>query len=351
MKKFILVIVIINVSLLLLGGALFGLGLCFGGKPVFSFNFSDKKLTEPVYVDDDFPLEDFSSMKIDVQMAKLYIEKADENRVEYHVMEELVPDVKVEDNTLYLIQENKKPLQINFISFNTEEQYIKIYVTEDQYADIQSSSGGIEIDDVNIGGIIYSNSGGLSINRSEADSIDIKVSSGRTILENIKYNSIKTDQDSGKFVISNCEAGTINSKSTSGGVEFENVTADSIDVNVTSGGIDFTNVDAKSANLESTSGSVNLEGCEITDLTGDSNSGGFKAQETKIDTANVKVTSGGLRLDLIGDVNDYDFDLNVSSGSVNVNDEKKSSGYLVDTGKDKKITAKTNSGSININIH
>ena len=351
MKKFILVIVIINVSLLLLGGALLGLGLCFGGKPVFSFNFSDKKLTEPVYVDDDFPLEDFSSMKIDVQMAKLYIEKADENRVEYHVMEELVPDVKVEDNTLYLIQENKKPLQINFINFNTEEQYIKIYVTEDQYADIQSSSGGIEIDDVNIGGIIDSNSGGLSINGSEADSIDIKVSSGRTVLENIKYNTIKTNQSSGKFILSNCEAGTINSKSISGGVEFENVTADSIDVNVTSGGIDFTNVDAKSANLESTSGSVNLEGCEITDLTGNSNSGGFKAQETKIDTANVKVTSGGLRLDLIGDVNDYDFDLNVSSGSVNVNDEKKSSGYLVDTGKDKKITAKTNSGSININIH
>ena len=351
MKKFILVIVIINVSLLLLGGALFGLGLCFGGKPIFSFNFSNKQLTEPVYVDDDFPLEDFSSMKIDVQMAKLYIEKADENRIEYHVMEELVPDVKVEEDTLNVIQNNKEPLQINFINFNTEEQYIKIYVTEDQYADIHSSSGGMEITNINIDGIIDSSSGGLSINGSEADSIDIKISSGRTVLENIKYNSIKTNQSSGKFIISNCEAGTINSKSISGGVDFENVTADSIELDVNSGGITLTNVDAKSANLESTSGSVDLEGCEITDLTGNSNSGGFKAQETKIDTANVKVTSGGLRLDLIGDVNDYDFDLNVSSGSVSVNDEKKSSGYTVETGKDKKITAKTSSGSININIH
>lgn len=351
MKKFILVIVIINVSLLLLGGALLGLGLCFGGKPNFSFNITDKNIAEPVYVDEDFPVEDFSSMKIDISRAKLYIEKADENRIEYHIMEDFVPEVKVEDNTLYVIQPDKNVVPINIINFNSEEEYIKIYATEDQYADIHSSSGGMEITNVNIDGIIDSSSGGLSINGSEADSIDIKVSSGRTVLENIKYNTIKTNQSSGKFILSNCEAGTINSKSISGGVEFENVTADSIDVNVTSGGIDLTNVDAKSANLESTSGSVNLEGCEITDLTGDSNSGGFKAQETKIDTANVKVTSGGLRLDLIGDVNDYDFDLNVSSGSVNINDEKKSSGYLVDTGKDKKITAKTNSGSININIH
>ena len=351
MKKFILVIVIINVSLLLLGGALFGLGLCFGGKPVFSFNFSDKKLTEPVYVDDDFPLEDFSSMKIDVQMAKLYIEKGNENRVEYHVMEELVPDVKVEDETLYLIQKNQKPLQINFINFNTEEQYIKIYVTENQYANINSASGGIEIKNVNIDGIIECESGGLSINGSEADSIDIKVSSGRTTLDYVKYNSIKTDQDSGKFVISNCDAGTINSRSISGGVDFENVNSDTIEVNVTSGGIHFNDVDAKSANLKATSGSVSLQGCEITDLTGDSNSGGFKAEDTKIDTANLKVTSGGLHLDLIGDVNDYDFDLKVSSGSVNINDEKKGDGYTYETGKDKYIKAKTTSGSINININ
>ena len=52
MKKFIMVILIINTSLLLLGGALLGLGLCFGGKPNFSFNLSGKEMVEQVYVDE-----------------------------------------------------------------------------------------------------------------------------------------------------------------------------------------------------------------------------------------------------------------------------------------------------------
>ncbi|MCR5846885.1 MAG: DUF4097 domain-containing protein [Lachnospiraceae bacterium] len=351
MKKFIMVVLIINTSLLLLGGALLGLGLCFGGKPNFSFNLSGKEMVEQVYVDEDFPVEDYSSMKIDVQMAKIYIEKGDENRIEYHIMEELVPEVKVEDNTLYVIQPEKNIIPINFINFNSDEPYIKIYVTEDQYADIKTSSGGIVINNVNIDGIIESLSGGLSINGSEADSIDIKVSSGKTYLENVKYNTIKANQSSGKFVIINCEAGTINTKCLSGGAEFENVSADSIESEVTSGGIHCTNVVAKSADLEATSGSVTLQGSEIIDLTGGSNSGGFKAEDTKIDKANLKVSSGGIRLDLIGDVNDYDFELKVSSGSVNINDEKKGDDYTLENGKDKKIKAKTSSGSINININ
>ena len=42
MKKFILVVVIINASLLVLGGILLGLGLLLGGKTSFSFAFKDK---------------------------------------------------------------------------------------------------------------------------------------------------------------------------------------------------------------------------------------------------------------------------------------------------------------------
>ena len=50
-------------------------------------------------------------------------------------------------------------------------------------------------------------------------------------------------------------------------------------------------------------------------------------------------------------MNDYDFDLNVSSGSVRVNDDKKDGDYILSNGKDKKITAESSSGGINININ
>ena len=43
MKKFILIVVIINASLLLLGGVLLGLGILLGGKTSFSFNLIDKE--------------------------------------------------------------------------------------------------------------------------------------------------------------------------------------------------------------------------------------------------------------------------------------------------------------------
>ena len=350
MKKFILIVVIINASLLLLGGVLLGLGILLGGKTSFSFNLNDKEFIEPVYVDNSFDLDDFSSMNIDIKRAKLYIEESDKCGIEYHLLEDLVPEINVENEKLSVVQKDNNFIPVNILTIQ-EEQYIKIYATKDQIADIQSSSGGVEIKNVNIDGIITSQSGSLSIEGSEGDSLDIKVSSGRTTIDNVKYNSLKSDQSSGKFIIKDAEVATLNVRSLSGGIDMENVTAESIEGNSTSGGVDFTNVNAKKANLDVTSGSFNMDGCEIDDLIAESTSGGVKAEDSKIKNADLDVSSGVVNLNLTGDVNDYDFDLNVSSGSVRVNDEKKDGDYILNNGKDNKIKAETSSGSINININ
>jgi len=350
MKKFILVVVIINASLLLAGGVLLGLGLLLGGKTSFSYDFKNRVFEEPVYVDNDYDLDDFSSMNIDIKVAKLYIEESDKCRIEYHLMEELVPEVNVENGKLSVIQKDINLIPVNFVGYS-EEQYIKLYVTKDQYAEISTASGGAEIKNVNLDGKIKSSSGGVSLSGSEADSLDIEVSSGRTTVDNVKYNSFTADQSSGKIVITNAETAAINVKCLSGGIDMENVTADSIDANSTSGGVGLTNVNAKKANLDVTSGSLTMNGCEIEELIAESTSGGVKAEDTKIDKADLDVSSGGIKLNLIGDVNDYDFDLDASSGSVRINDEKKEKNYRVNTGKDKNIKVESSSGSINININ
>lgn len=350
MKKFILIVVIINASLLLLGGVLLGLGILLGGKTSFSFNLNDKEFIEPVYVDNSFNLDDFSSMNIDIKKAKLYIEESDKCGIEYHLLEDLVPEINVENGKLSVVQKDNNFIPVNILTIQ-EEQYIKIYATKDQIVDIQSSSGGVEIKNVNIDGKITSQSGSLSIEGSEGDSLDIKVSSGRTTIDNVKYNSLKSDQSSGKFIIKDAEVATLNVRSLSGGIDMENVTAESIEGNSTSGGVDFTNVNAKKANLDVTSGSFNMDGCEIDDLIAESTSGGVKAEDTRIDNANLDVSSGGVNLNLSGDVNDYDFDLSVTSGSIRINDEKKDGDYILSTGKDKKIKVETSSGGINININ
>ena len=350
MKKFILIVVIINASLLLLGGVLLGLGILLGGKTSFSFNLNDKEFIEPVYVDNSFDLDDFSSMNIDIKRAKLYIEESDKCGIEYHVLEDLVPEINVENEKLSVVQKDNNFIPVNILTIQ-EEQYIKIYATKDQIADIQSSSGGVEIKNVNIDGKILSQSGSLSIDGSEADSLDIKVSSGRTTIDNVKYDSIKCDQSSGKLILQNVEADTLDVKSLSGGIDMENVTAESIVGNSTSGGAGFTNVNAKKVNMEVTSGSFKMDRCEIGELNAESTSGGVKAEESKIDNADLDVSSGGINFNLIGDVNDYDFDLNVSSGSVRVNDDKKDGDYILINGKDKKIKAESSSGGINININ
>ena len=350
MKKFILIVVIINASLLLLGGVLLGLGILLGGKTSFNFDLKDKTFIEPVYVDNSFDLDDFSSMNIDIKMAKLYIEESDKCGIEYHLLEDLVPEINVENEKLSVVQKDNNFIPVNILTIQ-EEQYIKIYATKDQIADIQSSSGGVEIKNVNIDGKISSQSGSLSIDGSKADSLDIKVSSGRTTIDNVKYNSIKSDQSSGKFVITNAEAGTLDVRSVSGGIDMENVTADSILGNSTSGGVGFTNVNAKKVNMDVTSGSFTMDNCEIEELIAESTSGGVKAEDTRIDNADLDVSSGGVNLNLSGDVNDYDFDLSVTSGSVRVNDEKKDGDYILSTGKDKKIKVETSSGGINININ
>ena len=350
MKKFILVMVIINTSLLLLGGVIFGLGLLFGGKTSFSFDFKNKTFIDPVYVDNSYDLDDFSSMNIDIKMAKLYIEESNKCSIEYHLLEELVPEVNVEDGKLSVIQKDRNFIPVNVMTVQ-EEQYIKLYVTKDQFAEITTASGGAEIKNVNIAGIIKSSSGGVSLSGSEADSMNIEVSSGRTTVDNVKYNSFTADQSSGKIVITNAETTAINVKSLSGGINMENVTADSIDAKSTSGGVGLTNVNTKKAYLEVTSGSLSMDGCEIEELIAESTSGGVKAEDTKIDKADLDVSSGGIKLNLIGDENDYDFDLSVTSGSIRINDEKKDGDYILRTGKDKNIKAESSSGSINININ
>ena len=94
-------------------------------------------------------MDDFSSMNIDIKMVKLYIEESDKCGIEYHLLEDLVPEINVENEKLSVVQKDNNFIPVNILTIQ-EEQYIKIYATKDQIADIQSSSGGVEIKNVNI---------------------------------------------------------------------------------------------------------------------------------------------------------------------------------------------------------
>ena len=349
MKKLIKILAIIIAGLLLIGALFIGLGIFLGGTLFYKFNFNNVNFEQVEYYDGSEKLDDFSKMDIDLSSADVYILPGEENKIEYHLRKDNEPEINVENETLYVQEKNENHLQIG-LQFDLDNEYYRIYVTEDQIADIDMTSGSLSIDQVNVDGTLSVSSGEISVKGSKGEKLELSSTSGSIEVRDCEYEDFKTNQTSGDLDLNNVNSKTINCKAFSGGQSIDTVECETLNTEVSSGECRIYNIKADKVEVKDKSGSIKLSGCEISDLVAEATSGEFIADEAVISNVKVDVTSGSVRLDLSGDISEYNIDAKVTSGDVEINGDDKDGAYKQTGSTSKTVNVETTSGEIEVNI-
>lgn len=316
MRKLLKVSLILSGALLVLGITFVAAGKLLGGSFNFGVYINENGVGEysGQIIDKTEVLEAFDRIETDTHSFDVYIQPGDEYKVEYHIIEENVPSIKVENNTLYVSQKN-----IGNISFFTttvsEPQYMYITVPKDNTkvydVDLLLTSDRMDIKEVNIEGSIEMTSGDLFINDLDSNDLNIKMSSGKAKINDINANDI-------------------NIKMTSGSTVINNLKGKNIELTMSSGDVDMDNVEADSINTKQSSGNI-------------------KGNNINIPVFKQKMSSGTVEWNIIGHKDDYNWNLNKTSGSIKIDNDSIDK-YNVDNKTDKDFEAELTSGSLKISF-
>ena len=265
---------------------------------------------------------------------------------------------------------------------------------------IQNSFGEISLDQIEGAVSVSTNSGGVTASSIDAGEEDIELKSefGSITLKNANGKNVTLDSNSGKIDLNEVNAtGSVTSTTDFGDSVFENGSANSLSVVTKSGGVTLTKVNvnqaikvqndfggielnqslAASYDLHTNSGTITVDGAKgklkaLTDF------GGLKIQNTQAATLDLETKSGSVEFDgSLGDgphivQSDFgnidltlpadsklDVDLSTSFGKIKsdlpitvtvTESSEKDGDQIVGTinGGGEQLTAKTNSGSVNI---
>ena len=267
--------------------------------------------------------------------------------------------------------------------------------------DIQSDFGDISIENIEGALSVKTNSGGVGATSIEASNEDINLNSdfGAITLKNANGNNIILDSNSGRITLTEVRAtGDITTKTDFGDIRFENGSANSLEVKTNSGAVSLTKVTIKketkvqddfgeielqqalaaSYDLHTNSGSITVDGAKGK-LKAHTDFGGIKIENAQAVTLDLETKSG--TVEFIGSLGtgphtvqsdfgeidltlpaDSKLNVNLSTSfgriksdlpiTVTLSGTSDSQGDQIIgsvNGGGDEFTAKTNSGSVNIN--
>lgn len=211
---------------------------------------------------------------------------------------------------------------------NSINGFISLTGPENIKLNISNTSGTIDVmyvqqDRINL----KVNSGSIKLSDVEVDNIYLEASSGSIKGEGL-YGNILAKVNSGQISLSDL-VGNVDAKGSSGRLLFENVEG---------------KVDAKVH-----SGSIKLESVkELGDLS--VSSGNIKANNSGLGTdTQLHASSGSIQIQTSSNLEDFNFDLNASSGSVKVGNKDSGKKVKIDNDAVHTINGRVSSGSIRIN--
>jgi DUF4097 and DUF4098 domain-containing protein YvlB len=206
-------------------------------------------------------------------------------------------------------------------SFRSVDGFIKLEIPDKGDYNIQTSSGKMEVRDLNASDMKFSTTSGSMQAANLSGSGQLISTSG----------SIRFSDSNGDFQVS----------STSGGIR-TNGFRGSLTASSTSGSSYFNGVDGR-LKATSSSGSINLEQVNA-QLNLQSSSGSIKGEMVRIDDdCRLNTSSGGIRLDLVNDLDQLSFNCSASSGRIKVGNLAQGQNVVLNNGGPK-ITAISSSG-------
>lgn len=188
-------------------------------------------------------------------------------------------------------------------------------------------------------------SGQVMVRGIEHEEVTVAAGSGKVDVSDLKCDKINLKISSGKLEASDL-VGNVTCKLSSGYAVVEDVIGN-VDAVASSGKLTIRKVDGL-VNAKITSGKISLnEISRLGSLIG--SSGSIDGQEVGLcDDTNIKFSSGSIHLSTSDNLDDYNFHLAASSGSVRVGDQKSGSTLSINHNSDQTVRGVVSSGTITI---
>ena len=314
MSKVEKIILIVALAMLPVGIILAVIGFRFAGTKGWAVDLETMQYADNGnIIEKTVDLEEFDELKIDMDATDMTVTAGDAYRIHYRVPESREPEIRQDGKTLTITHPEKR--NVMMFNFDTEDEVIELTVpaNDKKYAlDFKASSGRYIFDHVALEGQIKLTSGELKLSDFDASDLNVEISSGEVYAERINLDKLSAKQTSGDFTINDAKIKDLRLEASSGDYALKNVNADSVFCQLSSG-------------------KMNMEGVEADQIDG-------------------KMTSGTFHMDLIGNAEDYDYDISMTSGDLDLDGEDLEHQYKVEKGRDKKITMKATSGDIEIDF-
>lgn len=310
-------IILITAAIMLPVGILIAaMGLRLGGKSAWGYDLRNMKYMETGKASENtMELKEFDTLTVDITSADVYLTTGNSYSFSYRVQEGREPEVDQTGSELRI----RQPVVVSaFVGFN-------MGVTGDRY-DITVPEDCKEIE------LKFSGSSGELTVERVAVTGTCKVLSGEVSLSGFDSKGLEIDAASGDIVVAGVNADSLRVKASSGEITVRDGAFQDLQVEASSGDISVSNVKTDSFTSDVSSGTVNVNRVEA-------------------QTVNSELTSGDITLDLIGNAEDYDFDINVTSGEISVNGADAGDRYVNEAGKAKKIKVEATSGDIEIRLN
>lgn len=326
-------------STLLIGIALIAAGLSLGGKLNWNVKIGDSGNISHSYmisqgsgeiVEGEEKFDNFDEIETSTSSLKVYVNKGDEYKVKYHTYEENKPEIKVENNILYVKQNTDGKIGI-FIN-NDEDEYVIITVKDEnkEYkVDFELTSGDLDVENIAIDGSLNLTSGNVAFKNLTMNNLDVKMTSGEYLIDNVTANDLTISLSSGNVTIKNYKGENVKINETSGDVKLSDVVINDLDFKASSGSFVSSNLETKSFKTDITSGDV-------------------KVEKLTAESVDCNGKSGSTKIELVGDVTDYNYDLDKTSGNISYNDIKVDDHIVIDNKATKNVTGKITSGALKI---
>lgn len=308
------IILIVALAMLPVGIAVAILGFRFAGTKGWAVDLNTMQYADTSeIVEKTIDLEEFDDLEVRMDSTDMTVTTGDSYKIYYRLPKNREPELTQQGKKLTI----KHPEQMNFMAFDfdSEDEYIELTVpaNDKKYnVDFRASSGDYTIDKVAVEGLIKLTSGELRLCDFDAKDLKVEISSGDVYLDKVNLD-------------------TLGAKQTSGTCRFKDAKITDLSLEASSGDYVLSNVRTDSISCTMTSGEITMQDVEVNRLDG-------------------KMTSGKFEMNLIGDAKDYDFNINMTSGDLELNGMDLEHQYRVENGNEKKIAIKATSGDIELNF-
>lgn len=294
MNKTIKILLILSLSLIFIGIAIFTAAFFINGR-----NFADISLSSvDVYEDrvEELRWSDFDNIDISVTSRNVTIRPADDGvaRIETRDSERDYLSTSFNGNTLHIKQiVNQKWYDFMSVPINFGNDIV-IYLPRDEYASlsIELTSGDIDV------------MGNISFGKASFD----MTSGSLNLSDGFNSGETEIESTSGSINVSGLDGTSLYIHSTSGSIKLENVIeSESIVIESTSGKSFLVNViGSESIVVKSTSGEIILSRCDAKGLTLESSSGDIKGTIASPKLFVAESASGSIKVPELPDADDKD---------------------------------------------